>query len=61
MVESEDMIKLDEQTEKYIESIRYELSKLKENRFTGNRSFRLNFKEGSVANMNLTSEKSVKL
>ena len=54
-------IKLSSKTEEYIEAIRHELEKLEINRFTGNRTFRLNFKEGSVANMNCESAKSLKL
>ncbi len=54
-------IKLSSKTEEYIEAIRHELERLKDTRFTGNRTFQLNFKEGSVCNMNCGSQKSIKL
>jgi len=53
--------KLDTKTEEYIEAIRHELESLEEAKFTGNRSFKLNFREGGIANMNVQMEKSVKL
>jgi hypothetical protein len=44
----------------YIDSIRHELEKLEEGKFTGNMEFKINFKEGSPANMNVILATSVK-
>ncbi len=54
-------IKLSSKTEEYVDAIKHELETLEETRFTGNRTFQLNFKEGSVANLNVGSHKSIKL
>ena len=44
----------------YLDVIRREVSKLEEGKFTGNIEFQLNFKEGIIANTNVTLKKSVK-
>lgn len=49
-----------EQLEFYVKSIQHELERL-DSRFTGNISFQLNFKEGSVGNMNVDLGKSVRM
>ena len=46
--------------EYYLDAVRRELEKLEQGKFTGNIEFRPNFKEGSVANMNVSLNKSVK-
>lgn len=46
--------------EEYIQTIRHEIEQLSPN-FTGNIEFRLNFKEGNIANLNISKAKSVKL
>ena len=46
--------------EAYLEFIMGELEKLKEGNFTGNIEFKVNFKEGSIANLNCSLNKSVK-
>ena len=48
-------------TEEYINFIKRELDKLEQGKFTGNIEFKVNFKEGGVANLNCTLNKSVKL
>lgn len=45
---------------KYEEAIKRELEELIEARFTGNIEFRVNFKEGSIANVNFGLNKSIK-
>ncbi len=42
------------------EVIKAELTKLKEGRFTGNIEFRVNYKEGSIANCNVGLNKSIR-
>ena len=44
----------------YIEAITHELERLLDTRFTGNIEFRVNFKDVSIANQNITLSKSVK-
>ena len=44
----------------YMEVVRKEVEKLEGGHFTGNVEFQLNFKEGTVANTNITLKKSVK-
>jgi hypothetical protein len=44
----------------YLEAIRVELEKLFEGKFTGNMEFKVNFKEGSIANMNIGLNRSIK-
>ena len=44
----------------YLETIRHELEMLEEGKFTGNMDFKINFKDGAPANMNVTLAKSVK-
>ncbi len=51
---------MDKSIEWYIESIRHELDKLEEGRFTGNMDFKINFKDGFPCNMNIVLAKSVK-
>lgn len=46
--------------EEYIQTIRHEIEQLSPN-FTGNVEFRLNFKEGACANMNIVKGKSIKI
>ena len=45
----------------YMESIEYELRRLMSNRFNGNIEFKLNFKDGNIANMNVGMHKSIKI
>lgn len=45
----------------YLEFIRRELEKLEQGKFTGNVGFKVNFKEGGIANMNIELNKSVKM
>ena len=40
--------------------IAIELEKLEEARFTGNIEFKVNLKEGSIGNINVTLQKSIK-
>jgi len=47
--------------EKYLEAIRYELEKLRDGKFTGNMDFKVNFKEGSIGNLNIGLNRSLKL
>lgn len=47
-------------SEFYLEIIRIEIEKLEEEKFTGNIEFQMNFKEGSIANCNITFRKSIK-
>ena len=47
-------------TEEYIQAVRHEIELLSDD-YTGNLEFRFNFKEGSVANMNCSKSKSLKL
>lgn len=44
----------------YIECVRDEITKLAP-RFTGNIDFKFNFKDGGIANINISLSKSVKL
>jgi hypothetical protein len=44
----------------YLDTIQRELERLEQGKFTGNVEFRPNFKDGSVANMNIVLSKSVK-
>lgn len=48
-------------TEEYIIFIRRELDKLEQGKFTGNIGFKVNLKEGGIANMNVELNKSIKL
>lgn len=48
-------------TEEYINFMRRELDKLEQGKFTGNIEFKVNFKEGGVANLNSVLNRSVKL
>lgn len=48
-------------TEEYISFMRRELEKLEQGKFTGNIDFKVNFKDGGVANLNCILNKSVKL
>lgn len=51
---------MNQSIEEYIQTIRHEIEQLSPD-FTGNIEFRLNFKEGSIANMNVSKSKSLKL
>ncbi len=44
----------------YIEATRKEVDRLENGHFTGNVEFQFNFKDGSVANQNITLRKSLK-
>ena len=44
----------------YLDCIKHELETLEEGKFTGNMDFKINFKDGAPANMNITLAKSVK-
>lgn len=48
-------------TEEYIIFMRRELEKLEQGKFTGNIEFKVNFKEGGIANLNASLNRSVKL
>ncbi len=50
----------DENTQFYLEFMAKEIEKLREGRFTGNIDFKVNWKEGSIANMNIGLNKSVR-
>ena len=45
----------------YINHIRDELSQLRDGRFTGNIEYRINIKNGGIANMNNGLHKSLKM
>ena len=45
----------------YLEFIKRELEKLEDGKFTGNVGFKVNFKEGGIANCNVELNKSVKM
>ena len=45
----------------YIARIREDLEKLRDGRFTGNVEFRVNIKNGGIANMNNGLHKSLKM
>ena len=49
-----------ENTKWYIDAVEHEVEKLENNKFTGNIEFKLNFKEGSCANCNISLNKSIK-
>lgn len=49
-----------ENSQWYLNFIKRELEKLEEGRFTGNIDFKVNWKEGSVANCNITLNKSIR-
>lgn len=51
---------LDVNTEFYLMTISREIEKLEYGKFTGNVEFQLNFKDGVIANENVTLRKSVK-
>ena len=44
----------------YVEAIHREIDLLNEGRFTGNIVFQVNFKEGSIANCNISLNKSLR-
>ena len=44
----------------YIDCIKHELEKLQSGKFTGNMEFKVNFKEGSIANMNCSLNRSIR-
>ncbi len=50
----------EENIKKYLDSIEHEI-KLLSPGFTGNIDFKLNFKDGVIANENITMSKSVKV
>lgn len=50
----------DENIQWYLDFIKREVEKLKEGRFTGNVEFKVNWKEGNIANMNIILAKSVR-
>jgi len=52
---------MDKTLEDYIEFIKRDLESLRDARFTGNIEFKVNFKDGGIANMNCSKNKSVKL
>ena len=52
---------MNEVTKQYHDFIGRELEKLEEGRFTGNMDFKVNWKEGAIANMNVCLNKSVRL
>ncbi len=45
----------------YLDFIQHELEKLEGGRFTGNIEFKVNLKEGGIANLNCVLNRSVKL
>ena len=47
--------------DKYVNHIKDELEYLKKISFTGNITFKVNFKQGGIANMNKGVDESVKL
>ena len=44
----------------YIQFIQHEIEKLEQGKFTGNVEFKVNFKDGGIANLNVNLAKSVK-
>jgi len=44
----------------YLDTIQRELERLEQGKFTGNVEFQCNFKDGVIANQNITLRKSVK-
>ncbi len=54
------MIEIDQTSMWYVNSIMYELQKLKESQFMGNIEFKLHFNSGGIGNMGITLYKSVK-
>jgi hypothetical protein len=51
---------VNENTEFYVTATRKEIERLEQGKFTGNVEFQFNFKEGAVANQNITLRKSLK-
>ena len=51
----------DKKIKYYLSFIEDELKELKDNRFTGNIEYRINLKNGSIANMNNGLHKSIKM
>ncbi len=51
---------MDDNTKFYLDFITQEIEKLKEGRFTGNIEFKVNWKEGSIANLNCGLNKSIR-
>ena len=47
-------------TDFYLQSIQREVERHEQGRFTGNVEFQLNFKDGIIANENITLRKSIK-
>jgi len=47
--------------EKYLDVVRKDLETLRDTQFTGNIEFKINLREGGIANMNCGKYKSVKL
>jgi len=53
---------MNEETQiKYLDYIKKELDYCSGSKFTGNMEFKVNFKEGGIANMNISVNQSVKL
>lgn len=44
----------------YLEAIKHELEELEKGKFTGNMEFKVNFKDGEIANMNIGLNRSLK-
>lgn len=55
-----DQENLDTNNDFYLEATKREVKKLEVGHFTGNVEFQFNFKDGSVANQNITLRKSLK-
>ncbi|MCK9370590.1 hypothetical protein M0R04_11830 [Candidatus Dojkabacteria bacterium] len=51
---------MNESTKFYLETIQRELERLEQGKFTGNVEFQCNFKDGSIANLNVTLRRSIK-
>jgi len=52
---------IDPVIQEHLDYIQHDLESLKNNKFTGNIEFKINMKEGGIANMNCSKHKSVKL
>jgi len=51
---------MDKKIEAYLIAFRRDLETLRNNRFTGNIEFKINLKEGGIANVNCGRNKSIK-
>jgi len=52
---------MDKKIEAYLIAFRRDLETLKSTKFTGNIEFKINMKEGGIANINIDRNKSLKL